>query len=74
MFKNRELRIKMVKPQQMETTPASPVLSLTPEQMNEFAKDQVTNAAIAVGTTIIAAMFAHTASEVIVHTAKTKIR
>ena len=76
MFKNRALQVKVVKSTDengaVDSTAVVP--HIDPEDINKIAREQAKNIAVAVSATIISSMLAKTASEVIIHTAKTKIR
>lgn len=74
MFKKHALRIDVVKktPEGDTTTPQAPALS--PEEINKIAKDQIQAIAVGVGAVLLTGFLAATTKEVVVHTAKTKIK
>ena len=76
MRKNRRaIQLSFVKsPVETSTTAPEPVEVLNPDAINAIAKEQIHNIAVAVGATILTTLFAGAASEILVHTAKTKIK
>jgi hypothetical protein len=74
MFKNRALQVTMVRDSAGVGTPIPRKDGMTPDQINELAKDQVQNIAVSVGATILAAILTKAAADIAVHAAKKKIR
>jgi hypothetical protein len=66
MFKKRAIQVSVIKtPAMMGVPNNTSSQALTPEQINEIAKDQIQTIAVAVGATIIAAIFAGAAADII---------
>lgn len=74
MFKNRALQVRMVKSNPQDSTDATVVHNLDPEQINMIAKEQIKNVAIAVGAVVAGSKFLSTVSEIAIITAKAKIK
>lgn len=74
MFKNRALQVRMVKSNPQDSTDATVVTNLDPEQINKIAKEQVKNVAIAVGVVVAGSKLMNTVSEIAIIAAKAKIK
>jgi uncharacterized protein YaiL (DUF2058 family) len=76
MFKNHALQVRMVRSTKPQNAPDKVVTynHLDPEQISKIAKDQVKHAAIAVGAVLAASKLLNTVSEIVIITAKAKIR
>jgi hypothetical protein len=75
MFKDRAIQVRMVKSVPSgDTTDTTAVQTLSTEQINEIAGEQIRNLAIAVGGVMAASTLLTTVSKIAVINAKRKIR
>jgi len=76
MFKNRALSIKVVKdnPPKEDAPHSATLLAMTPEQISQIAKDHASNAAVLLAALYTGKVVLDTARDVVLITARAKIR
>ena len=74
MFKKHALHVEVVKKTPAGTPAQQPVPTLTPEEINNLAAEQIKNIAVGVGAVLLVGLLGGATKEIAVHTAKTKIK
>lgn len=75
MFKNHAFQVQMVKKNgKKNQTETDEALHVDPELINTIVKDQVQNAALAVGSVVLASKLLNTVSEIAIIAAKAKFK